>query len=86
MESDGSYEIGAAFTALVLQIFRFHGRLFLAGDRLASRSHECPVASFLGAVEQRSLPVAQIGRNLGLARQSVQRVADALEDVRPHSV
>ena len=32
-------------------------------------------------VEDASLTVAQIARTLGLARQSVQRVADALEQV-----
>jgi DNA-binding MarR family transcriptional regulator len=71
---------GAAFTDLVLGIFRFHGRLLAAGDRLA-RPLGLTSARWqvLGAVEQQPLPVAQIGRNMGLARQSVQRLADALE-------
>jgi DNA-binding MarR family transcriptional regulator len=72
---------GAAFTALVLEIFRFHGRLLAAGDRLGEPLGLTSARwQVLGAVEQDPLPVAQIGRNMGLARQSVQRVADALAD------
>ena len=71
---------GAAFTALVLEVFRFHGRLLVAGDRLGKPLGLTSARwQVLGAVEQQPLPVAQIGRNMGLARQSVQRVADALE-------
>jgi DNA-binding MarR family transcriptional regulator len=33
----------------------------------------------LGAIEEQPLPVAQIARNMGLARQNVQRLADALQ-------
>jgi DNA-binding MarR family transcriptional regulator len=72
---------GAAFTALVLEIFRFHGRLLAAGDRLGKPLGLTSARwQILGAVEQQPLPVAQIGRNMGLARQSVQRIADALAD------
>ena len=71
---------GAAFTALVLEVFRFNGRLLAAGDRLGEPLGLTSARwQVLGAVEQQPLPVAQIGRNMGLARQSVQRVADALE-------
>ena len=71
---------GAAFTDLVLEVFRFHGRLLAAGDRLTKPLGLTSARwQVLGAVEQEPLPVAQIGRNMGLARQSVQRVADALE-------
>jgi DNA-binding MarR family transcriptional regulator len=72
---------GAAFTDLVLEIFRSHGRLLAAGDRLGKPLDLTSARwQVLGAVEQKPLPVAQIGRNMGLARQSVQRVADALAD------
>ncbi len=71
---------GKAFTELIMETFRFNGRLLSAGDRLTK-----PVGltssrwQVLGAIEAQSLPVAQIARNMGLARQNVQRLADALE-------
>ena len=70
-----------AFTELVLETFRFNGRLLLAGDRLAKplglTSSRWQV---LGAIEEKPLIVAQIARNMGLARQNVQRLADALHE------
>ena len=71
---------GRAFTALVLEVFRFNGRLLTAGDRLAKPLNLTSARwQVLGAIEQRPLSVAQIARNMGLARQSVQRLADDLE-------
>ena len=68
-----------AFTNLVLETFRLNGRLLLAGDRLARpfvlTSSRWQV---LGAIEDQPLSVAQIARKMGLARQNVQRLADAL--------
>jgi DNA-binding MarR family transcriptional regulator len=71
---------GRAFTDLVLATFRFNGRLLLAGDRLA-RPLVLTSARWqvLGAIEEQPLSVAQIARNMGLARQNVQRLADALQ-------
>jgi DNA-binding MarR family transcriptional regulator len=72
---------GNAFTELVLETFRFNGRLLLAGDRLAK-----PIGltssrwQVLGAIEEKPLSVAQIARKMGLARQNVQRLADALHE------
>ena len=72
-------QAGKAFTALILEIFRFNGRLLAAGDRLMKPLNLSSNRwQILGAVEQRPLSVAQIARNMGLARQSVQRVADSL--------
>ena len=72
---------GKAFTELILEIFQFNGRLLGAGDRLAKplglTSSRWQV---LGAIEKRPLAVAQIARNMGLARQNVQRLADALQE------
>jgi DNA-binding MarR family transcriptional regulator len=71
---------GRAFTELILETFQFNGRLLAVGDRLSK-----PVGltssrwQVLGAIEAQSLSVAQIARNMGLARQNVQRLADALE-------
>ena len=71
---------GKAFTELVLEIFQFNGRLLAAGDSLSKplglTSSRWQV---LGAIEDRPLPVAQIARNMGLARQNVQRLANVLE-------
>jgi DNA-binding MarR family transcriptional regulator len=72
---------GKAFTELILEIFQFNGRLLAAGDLLAKplglTSSRWQV---LGAIEERPLPVAQIARNMGLARQNVQRLADVLQE------
>jgi len=71
---------GKAFTELILETFQFNGRLLAAGDRLTKplglTSSRWQV---LGAIEAQSLSVAQIARKMGLARQNVQRLADALE-------
>ena len=71
---------GRALTGMIVEIFRFNGRLLAAGDRLTKplglTSSRWQV---LGAIEAQSLSVAQIARNMGLARQNVQRLADALE-------
>ena len=70
---------GKTFTDLVLEVFRLNGRLLAAGDRLTK-----PLAltsarwQVLGAIE-RGRSAAQIARRMGLARQNVQRLADALE-------
>ncbi len=68
------------FTDLVLDVFRLHGRLLAAGDRL-TRPLGLSSARWqiLGAVEHGPLSVAQIARNMGLTRQTVQRLADELE-------
>ena len=74
---------GRAFTELIMETFRFNGRLLAAGDRLTK-----PVGltssrwQVLGAIEAESLSVAQIARRMGLARQNVQRLADALKEER----
>ena len=70
---------GKAFTNLIFEIFRCNGMLLSTGDRLTEQLHLSSARwQVLGAVEQGSLPVAQIARNMGLARQSVQRTADIL--------
>lgn len=72
---------GEAFTDLVLETFRFNGRLLATGDRLA---REVGLTSarwqVLGALEAGPLPVAQIARRMGLKRQSVQRLVDVLSN------
>ena len=70
---------GDAFSALVVQIFRLNGLLLSAGDALAEPSGQTSARwRTLAAVEDAPMTVAQIARAWGLARQSVQRVADVL--------
>lgn len=70
---------GEAFTELILETFRLNGRLLAAGDRLIDDLGLTSARwQVLGAIEDGALPVAQIARNMGLARQSVQRTADIL--------
>jgi DNA-binding MarR family transcriptional regulator len=72
---------GKAFTVLILEIFRFNGALLASGDRLAKPFRLTSSRwQVLGAIEERSLPVAQIARRMGLTRQNVQRLADALRE------
>ena len=64
---------------LVLSIFRLNGFLLRAGDRLTAGSGLTTARwQVLGAVLHEPLTVAAIARNMGLARQSVQRTADLL--------
>ena len=71
---------GAALSRLVVQVFRLDGALTAAGDALARPTGQTTARwRVLAAVEQQPLTVAQIARAWSLARQSVQRIADALE-------
>ena len=66
---------------LIVAVFRLNGRLLDAGDRLVSEfgltSAWWQVLGAL-ALSPAPLPVAHIARNMGLSRQSVQRIADLL--------
>ena len=68
-----------ALTALILATFRLNGRLLAAGDQL-TRDLGLSSARWqvLGALRDGPLPAAQIARNMGLTRQSVQRTVDVL--------
>ena len=72
---------GAAMTELVLEIFRVNGLLLAVGDRL---TRELGLTSarwqVLGALADGPLTAAQIARNMGLKRQSVQRLVDVLSE------
>ena len=68
-----------AFTGLVLETFRFNGRLLAAGDRLTKElGLSSALWQVLGAINNEPLPMAQIARNMGLARQSVRRTVNVL--------
>ena len=72
---------GDALTDLVLPVFELNGE-FLAAAEMMTRPVGLTPAwwQVLGATLDQPLPVAEIARRvgLGLARQSVQRVADLL--------
>jgi DNA-binding MarR family transcriptional regulator len=73
--------VGDAFSELVVQVFRLNGLLAAAGDSLAQPAGQTSARwRILAAVQDEPSTVAQIARRWGLARQSVQRVADVLVD------
>ncbi|HZB02893.1 MAG TPA: MarR family winged helix-turn-helix transcriptional regulator [Actinomycetota bacterium] len=70
---------GDAFSELVVQVFQLDGLLAAAGDALARPTgHTSARWRVLAAIEDAPSTVSHIARLWGLARQSVQRVADAL--------
>jgi DNA-binding MarR family transcriptional regulator len=74
---------GDALTALVLPAFELNGEFLAAAHDIATPHGLTPAWwQVLGATLDEPLPVAEIARRvgLGLARQSVQRVADILVD------
>jgi DNA-binding MarR family transcriptional regulator len=71
-----------AFSRLVLDLFRLNGDLLEAGDRLVGNLGLTSARwQVLGAIAlaPAPLPVAQIARNMGLARQSVRRVVEDMQ-------
>jgi DNA-binding MarR family transcriptional regulator len=71
---------GDAFSELVVRLFRVNGLLATEGEALTRPAGQSTARwQVLAVVEDDPATVAQIARILGLARQSVQRVADALE-------
>jgi DNA-binding MarR family transcriptional regulator len=72
---------GQAVTELILATFRLNGRLLAAGDQL-TRDLGLSSARWqvMGALADGPLPAAQIARNMGLTRQSVQRTVDVLAE------
>jgi DNA-binding MarR family transcriptional regulator len=77
----GRTAAGDAFSALVTRVFRLNGLLAAEGESLARPAGQTTARwQLLAMVENGPATVAQTARMLGLARQSVQRVADVLED------
>lgn len=71
-----------AMTDLVLETFRFNGRLLAAGDRLVADIGLTSARwQVLGAIALSNAPlsVSHIARNMGLTRQAVQRLANEME-------
>lgn len=70
---------GATMTELVLEVFRVNGLLLAAGDRLTRDLHLTSARwQVMGALAEGALTAARIARNMGLQRQSVQRLVDVL--------
>jgi DNA-binding MarR family transcriptional regulator len=70
---------GEAFTNLVLMVFRLNGLLLEAGDRMTKPVGQTSARwQVMGCVDDKARSVAEVARIMGLARQSVQRIADLL--------
>ena len=72
-------DTGAQLSELILSVFRLNARLLEAAQRLAAEGGL--TASWwqvLGGVLDQPRTVAEIGRQMGMTRQGVQRVADLL--------
>jgi DNA-binding MarR family transcriptional regulator len=72
-------EAGAAFTELVIELFRVNGTMIALGDNL-TRDLGLTSARWqvIGAIGSEPKTVAAAARQMGLTRQNVQRIADWL--------
>ncbi len=81
MDNDKQTQTADIFIELVLETFKFNGLLIASGDKL---THELGLTSalwqVLGAIQEASIPMAQIARNMGLSRQGVRRSTNVLVD------
>src|SRR5579884_2566697 len=74
---------GDALSALVVRVFKLAGWLSAMGDEMAAPMGQTSARwQVLAAIEEEPATVADIARALGLARQSVQRVADLIAKER----
>ena len=72
---------GDVLTDLVLRTFRLNGQLLAAAETMAKPAGLTAAWwQVLGAVLRQPQPVSGIARDMGLTRQSVQRIADLLVD------
>ena len=80
VKSETRTAAGDVLSEIVVLVLRTHGALTRAGDEMAKPAGQSSARwQILAAVEEEPCSVADIARALGLARQSVQRVADAIE-------
>src|SRR5882762_863567 len=72
---------GTALTTLILDLFSLNNRLLAAGDRLVAKlgltSARWQILGTIVAAD-RAQPVAWLARDLGAARQNVQRIVNDL--------
>ncbi|WP_416048283.1 MarR family winged helix-turn-helix transcriptional regulator [Cupriavidus basilensis] len=72
-------EAGVILTDIVLKVFRLEGGFMAAAEQIAAPAGLTAARwRVLGAVLHEHRTVAEIGRFMGLTRQSVQRLADVL--------
>ena len=72
-------DTGKLLTDLMLAVFRLNGRLLAGGDRLgADMGLTSARWQVLGALEAGPGSAAEVARRMGLRRQSVQRLVDAM--------
>jgi DNA-binding MarR family transcriptional regulator len=72
-------EAGAVLESIVLAVFRLNGDFLRAAEMIAAPAGLTAARwQVLGAIIHRPATVADIARAMGLARQSVQRLADIL--------
>lgn len=72
---------GTLATELILELFPLHGALLAAGDSLSSEvGLSSALWQVLGALKEKPRTVSQIGRVMGLTRQSVQRSVNILNE------
>jgi DNA-binding MarR family transcriptional regulator len=74
--------VADAISELSVEVFRLNGELLAVGDALVADIGLTSARwQVLGAIalSPAPLPVAHLARNMGLARQSVQRIANELE-------
>ncbi|HEX8832000.1 MAG TPA: MarR family transcriptional regulator [Longimicrobium sp.] len=72
---------GDALTELLLRVFRLNGLFLSEAEEIARPTGLTPARwQVLGAVLQQPRTVSGIARVMGLTRQSVQRLADALAE------
>jgi DNA-binding MarR family transcriptional regulator len=75
----GQTPAGEALTDLVIRTFRLNGLFLDVAETIARPSGLTPARwQVLGAVLRQPLTVSDAARAMGLTRQSVQRLADAL--------
>lgn len=72
---------GSKATEIILKLLEIHGLLENAGHLITNPLEQSPARwKVLGGIDAGPLTVSQVARRMGLARQSVQRVANMLRD------
>jgi DNA-binding MarR family transcriptional regulator len=72
---------GEAFSKVLVDLMYLNGLIMAKGDEMAAIAKQSSARwRVLAAIEENPKTVAQIARDLGQARQSVQRIADSLAE------
>jgi DNA-binding MarR family transcriptional regulator len=80
-EPEPATAAGTALTDLIIATFRLNGRLMEAAQGMAAQGDITAAWwQVIGGILDEPRTVADIGRRMGMTRQSVQRIADLLVD------